>query len=45
MSRFSICLGVLAALAGASVRAADTDWSKVDQALGRAGADQPGGVH
>jgi hypothetical protein len=25
--------------------AADMDWSKVDQALGKAGADQPGGVH
>jgi hypothetical protein len=45
MKRLSICLGVLAALAAAPVIAADTDWSKVDQALGRAGADQPGGVH
>jgi hypothetical protein len=25
--------------------AADMDWSKVDQALGQAGTDQPGGVH
>jgi uncharacterized protein DUF1259 len=25
--------------------AADMDWKKVDQALGKAGADQPGGVH
>jgi hypothetical protein len=25
--------------------AADVDWSKVDQALGKAGSDQPGGVH
>ena len=25
--------------------AADIDWSKVDQALGKKGADQPGGVH
>ena len=25
--------------------AADMDWSKVDQALGKTGADQPGGVH
>jgi hypothetical protein len=25
--------------------AADTDWSKVDQALGRKGAEQPGGIH
>src|SRR5215471_18142310 len=44
MKRFSICVGVLAALASGSAGAADTDWSKVDQALGRAGADQPGGV-
>ena len=25
--------------------AADYDWSKVDQAIGRKGTDQPGGVH
>ena len=25
--------------------AADIDWSKVDQAMGKKGADQPGGVH
>src|SRR5580692_12856723 len=31
----------LAAAAGA----ADIDWSKVDQALGKAGSNQPGGVH
>ena len=34
-----------AALVATSAAAADTDWSKVDQALGRKGADQPGGVH
>jgi biotin operon repressor len=45
MKRFSICLGVLAALASGAVSAADVDWSKVDQALGRAGADQAGGIH
>src|SRR4051795_3862935 len=27
------------------VRAADTDWKRVDEVLGRPGADQPGGVH
>jgi hypothetical protein len=33
-------------LAGAPpALAADTDWSKVDQALGKKGADQPGDVH
>jgi hypothetical protein len=33
------------ALTTAAVGAADTDWSKVDQALGRPGTEQPGGVH
>jgi hypothetical protein len=28
-----------------SARAADFDWTAVDQAIGRKGADQPGGVH
>jgi hypothetical protein len=28
-----------------SAAAADLDWSKVDQALGKKGTDQPGGVH
>jgi hypothetical protein len=28
-----------------SAGAADVDWSKVDQAIGKKGADQPGGVH
>jgi hypothetical protein len=32
---------ILATTAGA----ADIDWSKVDQALGKAGSNQPGGVH
>src|SRR5581483_8501467 len=32
-------------LACASVSAADIDWSSVDEALGKKGADQPGGVH
>jgi hypothetical protein len=29
----------------ASASAAEIDWSKVDQALGKKGSDQPGGVH
>jgi Domain of Unknown Function (DUF1259) len=29
----------------AAAGAADIDWSKVDQALGKAGTNQPGGVH
>jgi hypothetical protein len=28
-----------------SAAAADYDWSRVDQAIGRKGADQPGGIH
>jgi Domain of Unknown Function (DUF1259) len=32
-------------LAAAPALAAGTDWSKVDQALGKTGADQPGDVH
>jgi hypothetical protein len=32
-------------LAAAPTLAADMDWSKVDQALGTAGADQPGDIH
>jgi len=35
-------IGVILAI---SAQAADYDWSKVDQAIGRKGADQPGGVH
>ena len=39
-------MGSLAALAlSVSVHAADIDWSKVDQAIGKKGSDQPGGVH
>jgi len=29
----------------ASASAAEIDWSNVDQALGKKGSDQPGGVH
>src|SRR5450631_3163346 len=28
-----------------SAHAADVDWTKVDQAIGRSGTDQPGSVH
>ena len=45
MKKLSLCLGIVAALAAVRVAAADVDWSRVDQALGRAGSDQPGGVH
>jgi len=37
--------GLLALLMCASASAADIDWSKVDQAMGKKGSDQPGGVH
>ena len=36
-------IGAVALNAGAA--AADIDWSKVDQALGKPGTNQPGGVH
>ncbi len=36
---------VTAILMAGSASAADIDWVKVDQAIGRKGADQPGGVH
>lgn len=36
LSTMALCL---------SAAAADIDWSKVDQALGKRGSDQPGGVH
>jgi len=46
LRRTAILLGTLAALAlSASMPAADIDWSKVDQAIGKKGSDQPGGVH
>jgi hypothetical protein len=35
-------MGLTLAISGG---AAEVDWSKVDQAIGRQGADQPGGVH
>jgi hypothetical protein len=41
-----VLTGSLAALAlSVSVPAANVDWSKVDQAIGKKGSDQPGGVH
>ena len=46
MNSFATRLAVFAAaLVVTSLAAADTDWSKVDQALGKKGAEQPGGVH
>jgi hypothetical protein len=37
--------GLLALMMCASASAADIDWVKVDQAMGKKGSDQPGGVH
>lgn len=46
MNRMMSMLAVaLAAAASAGATGADVDWSKVDQAIGRKGTDQPGGVH
>lgn len=46
MNRISNWLAMIAlSFAAAAVGAAQTDWSQVDQAIGRKGADQPGGVH
>jgi hypothetical protein len=46
MNRCTTALASLAALAiAASAGAANIDWTKVDQAIGKNGAEQPGGVH
>jgi hypothetical protein len=41
----SLIAGLIAFALVESAAAADMDWSKVDQAIGRKGTDQPGGVH
>lgn len=46
MNRVTTLLALLTALAVTTAAgAADVDWTKVDQAIGRKGSDQPGGVH
>jgi hypothetical protein len=46
MARTLLFAASLAAvLIAADASAADTDWARVDQALGRNGAEQPGGIH
>jgi hypothetical protein len=46
MSRLVTCAGSLLILAlCASASAAEIDWTRVDQALGRKGSELPGGVH
>jgi hypothetical protein len=39
------CVAAIAILLASSVSAADLDWSKVDEAIGKPGTNQPGGVH
>jgi hypothetical protein len=41
-THIALLIGLTSTLAAG---AADYDWSKLDQAMGRKGADQPGGVH
>jgi hypothetical protein len=43
--RFAYAIFAGSLFAAAPAFAADFDWSKVDQALGKTGADQPGAVH
>ena len=46
MNRIVTCIvALLTVVLCASASATDTDWSRVDQALGKKGTDQPGGVH
>jgi hypothetical protein len=46
MNRIVTCIvALLTVVLCASASAADMDWSRVDQALGKKGTDQPGGVH
>src|SRR5215469_6540760 len=46
MKRIVTRMSTLLALAVCAwASAADIDWSKVDQAMGKKGSDQPGGVH
>ena len=46
MRRLATFIAAISAIAlSAAAGAADIDWSKVDQALGKAGTNQPGGVH
>jgi hypothetical protein len=37
--------GIIGIALSAGAGATDIDWSKVDQALGKPGTSQPGGVH
>jgi hypothetical protein len=41
----TLIVGITAVALSARAGAADVDWSKVDQAMGKPGTSQPGGVH
>ena len=46
MNRFVLSMATLPLLAlSVAVAAAETDWSKIDQVIGKKGSDLPGGVH
>ena len=46
MRRLATFIAAISGIAlGTAAGAADIDWNKVDQALGKAGTNQPGGVH
>src|SRR5262245_55228060 len=45
MLNSTIATAVIVLLSVASASAAEVDWSKVDQAIGKKGAEQVGGVH
>lgn len=46
MKHVAVCaLGIVAAIASAAAAAAPAGWAAVDQAIGRKGAEQPGGVY
>lgn len=42
---YPLLAGFIASVVALSVGAAEVDWSKVDQAFGKSGSAQPGGVH
>jgi hypothetical protein len=44
MNRLATLIALLT-VATTAAGAADVDWTKVDQAIGRKGSDQPSGVH
>jgi hypothetical protein len=45
MNRSELLFAVLGVATSSWVAAADVDWSRLDQAIGRKGTDQAGGVH